>query len=182
MYKLKIKLYLFICLFVSSFSESKACTDIEKFGFNISEISTKNLVSQYIMIDEDERKKILQSISDDNKDCFTFGTLEDNKKSFNKWNIYSRALYELTKLGDKNSKKILLEEFESRRHRLEFIGSYVYNEPYHLCLVGIWNQVATYDKEERNKLIEELEKGEIIPQDINLLTFWKNYISVFKEL
>lgn len=183
MLKHKTKLALILISLFSITSKIKACTDIEKYGLNnsLSDLPKKSMITvlyespQSVMMDEKEKIKILSEIAYDNKDCFTFGTKEDNETSFNKWILYSRSLYALTLLGVGNYKETLLEEFAARRDRLETVDCYTDSKSYPIYLVGVWNQVASFDLKERNYLIEAAESGKIIPKDENIVKYWKNY-------
>ena len=179
-------LFFVLCFLTYDVNRIKACSDVESTWNSPSSIAKKSVITtlynspESLVIKESEKKKILYKIVDENKDCFTFGTVEDNQKSFDGWILYSRSLYALALLGDQSAKATLLKEFEERHYRLEIIDCYMYGNPYELCLIGIWNQVASYDKEERKKLIKAARKGDIIPKNKELAEFWKNYSFAFR--
>lgn len=106
---------------------------------------------------------------------YVFGDEKSNHRSLYNWIVYTRSLYALEILGEKEEGIKLKEEFGRAKRRLKMIDFYTDGKDYKYCLSGIWCIVSTFDKEERKNLLEALKKGEEIPKDDRLINFFESF-------
>lgn len=170
--------YIIAILSSTSIAKANFIDDLANTENQLRAATIKNLLTSFDKVLEDKSQGNLlrlKSIRNEHNTGYDFGDEQRNKKSLYNWLLYTRSLYALQKLGSQNARFKLREELDRTKRRLAKIDCYTDGENIKYWLSGIWSEVATFDVQERKKLLKALQQGKEIPYDKELIKFFQNY-------
>jgi len=104
---------------------------------------------------------------------YEFGNKDENYESLCKWIKYIKALYASGTDSDLIS---ISDEYERAKRHLDLYDFYVDDRDPGSYMLGIWAIVATFDKKEKDKLINAInnQNNILIPYEQQLITLLKS--------